>query len=508
MSALTALTQETLIAIRKKLLSKEITAQEATQACLDRIAESDSAIHAFITVRDNLADDALADACALDAQGPDPSRPLWGVPISVKDVIMTKGTRTTAASRMLESFVPFYDAHVITLLKKAGAVILGKTNMDEFAMGSSTENSAFGPTKNPCDLERIPGGSSGGSAASVVACQAFASLGSDTGGSIRQPAALCGCFGLKPTYGRVSRYGLIAYGSSLDQIGPFGRSVEDVAVLCGVISGHDSRDSTSADRSYESPEDLVRASQEGSLKGRTLGIPQEFFGEGLDAGVAKVCQETMDRARSLGAKLVNVSLPHSTRHAIATYYILAMAEASSNLSRFDGVRYGYRTKNIHNLDELYTLSRSQGFGHEVQRRILLGTYVLSAGYYDAYYRKAAQVRRLIRQDYLDALAQCDAILAPVSPVPAWKLGTIVDDPLQMYLMDIYTVSLNLAGLPGLAFPAGECAATDAVATPATGLATPADGLSGRTLPVGMQLLGRAFDERTLLAICGALVREK
>lgn len=481
-------TELTLLEIRKALLSKSISAEEVTKECLRRICATEPNVNAFITVRDgsNCFGNALDDAKALDAMGPDPSRPLWGIPISIKDAIITKGIRTTAGSRILESFVPFYDSYVVELLKKAGAIILGKTNMDEFAMGSSTETSAFGPTRHPQDKNRIPGGSSGGSAASVVAYEAYASLGSDTGGSIRQPAALCGCVGLKPTYGRVSRYGLIAYGSSLDQIGPFARTVEDVALMCGVLSGHDKKDATSAQREYESCEELVDAARNGTLKGKRLGIPREFLeNDGLDVGVAKVCQQTMDRAKSEGAELIDISLPHATRHAIATYYIVAMAEASSNLSRFDGIRYGYRAKEVHDLNDVYTLSRTEGFGNEVKRRILLGTYVLSAGYYDAYYRKAAQVRRLIRQDYLNALEQCDAILAPVSPVTAWKLGSIIDDPLKMYLMDIYTVSLNLAGLPGLAFHAG----------------------TANALPVGMQLLGRAFDEKTLLALAGAFNRK-
>ncbi len=486
--SLSELTGESLIGIRARLACREISAEEATRACLERIAATEPSINALITVRDSSgqAGDALAEARALDAVGPDPDKPLWGVPVTLKDAIITRGTRTTAGSRMLKSFVPFYDAHVVEQLKKAGAIILGKTNMDEFAMGSSTENSAFGPTRNPRDKSRIPGGSSGGSAASVAACQCFASLGSDTGGSIRQPAALCGCVGLKPTYGRISRYGLIAYGSSLDQIGPMTRTVEDAAFLCGVLSGHDRRDSTSAERSYggESPAELAALAGREDLKGIRLGVPAEFWGDGLDAGVGEVCRRMLDHARTLGAELVDVSLPHATRHAIAAYYIVAMAEASSNLSRYDGARYGYRAEGVRSLDELYTRSRTEGFGAEVQRRILLGTYVLSAGYYDAYYRRAAQVRRLIRQDYLHALEQCDAIIAPVSPVPAWKLGAIIDDPLQMYLMDIYTVSLNLAGLPGLAFPAGET-----------------DGL-----PVGIQLLGRAFDEGTLLGLGAALAR--
>ena len=443
------LTQCSLAEIRARLAAREVGAEAVTQACLDRIAATEPTIHALLTVREQ----ALEEARALDAQGPDAAKPLWGVPVTVKDAIVTKGTRTTAGSRILGDFNPFYDAFVVERLKEAGAIILGKNNMDEFAMGSSTENSAFGPTHNPRDPERVPGG------------------------SIRQPAALCGCVGLKPTYGRVSRYGVIAYGSSLDQVGPLTRTVEDAALMLSVIAGHDKRDSTSAPR----PVDDYALSRT-DLKGVRLGVPREFMAEGLDGPVAAACRNALDRARDLGATLVDVSLPHATRHAIGAYYIVAMAEASSNLSRFDGVRYGHRAADPKDLADLYCRSRSEGFGQEVQRRILLGTYVLSAGYYDAYYKKAAQVRRLIRQDYLTALGACDALFAPVSPVTAWKLGSIIDDPLKMYLMDIYTVSLNLAGLPGLAFPVGD-----------------AEGL-----PVGMQLIGKDFDEATILGIGNVL----
>ena len=464
------LVRASLAQIRKQLATREVSAEEVTRSCLERIAETEPSVHALISV----CEQAVEEARLLDGQGPDASKPLWGVPVTVKDVIATKGTRTTAGSKILGNFVPFYDAFVVQRLKEAGAIILGKNNMDEFAMGSSTENSAFGPTANPWDISRIPGGSSGGSAASVAACQCYASLGTDTGGSIRQPAALCGCVGLKPTYGRVSRYGVIAYGSSLDQVGPFARTVEDAALMLSVIAGHDRRDSTSSPHPVEDYTVFTRE----DLKGVRLGIPKEFMAEGLDGSVAEVCKAALARAESLGATLVEVSLPHATRHAIAAYYIVAMAEASSNLSRFDGVRYGYRTESPVSLDELYTRSRTEGFGTEVQRRILLGTYVLSAGYYDAYYRKAAQVRRIVREDYLAALDTCDALFCPVSPVTAWKLGSIIDDPLKMYLMDIYTVSLNLSGLPGLSFPVGL-----------------ADGL-----PVGMQLVGRAFDEAGILSL--------
>lgn len=466
----------TLAEARAALAAGEVTAEAMTAACLARMDATEPRLGALLARRDA---EALAEARALDRQraeqGVPPDKPLWGVPLTVKDSLTLKGTPTTAGSRILEHFTPPYDAFAVSRLKEAGAVILAKTNMDEFAMGSTTEHSAFHPTRNPWDRSRVPGGSSGGSAASVAACQCFASLGSDTGGSIRQPAALCGCVGLKPTYGRVSRYGLLAYGSSLDQVGPLARTVKDAALVLQVIAGHDPRDATSAARPVPDYTAALRGG--GDLAGVRLGLPREFYeSDALDSGVRAACRKAMDNARALGAELVDVSLPH-TRYAVAAYYILATAEAGSNLARYDGVRYGHRAADVKNLDDLYTRSRTEGFGEEVQRRILLGAFVLSAGYYDAYYRKAAQVRRLIRQDYDEALTRCDALLAPVSPVPAWPLGS-VNDPLQMYLMDIFTLSLNLAGLPGLTVPVGF-----------------ADGL-----PVGMQLMGRAFDEETLLRI--------
>ena len=466
-----------LTALADALQKKEIGAEEATRACLDRIAATEERVGALLHVD---AEGALARARQLDAQGPDASQPLWGVPVTVKDALSTTGMPTTAASRILEGFMPIYDAFVVERLKEAGAVLLGKNNMDEFAMGSGTDNSAWQKTGNPWDPSRIPGGSSGGSAASVAAGQCFASLGSDTGGSIRQPAAMCGCTGLKPTYGRVSRYGLIAYASSLDQVGPLARSVEDCARVLGVIAGHDGRDNTCDPRPAE---DYAAGLTGDGLKGRTLGLPAEFYGEGLSREVRDVCEAAIDAARSAGARIVEVRLPH-TDAAIATYYILAMAEASSNLARFDGVRYGRRAADVRDLADLYVRSRSEGFGQEVKRRILLGTYVLSSGYYDAYYRKAAQVRRLIRDEYNAALEQCDALLTPVSPVTAWELGSRNADPLQCYLMDAYTLSLNLAGLPGLTLPAGL-------------------GADSR-MPVGMQLIGKAFDEAPLLRMGYAL----
>lgn len=470
------LTHLTLREARDALARGEVTAEAMTSACLARMDATEPRIAALLARRDA---EALDEARALDREraerGLPGDKPLWGVPVTVKDALTLRGTPTTAGSRILEGFLPCYDAFAVARLREAGAVILGKANMDEFAMGSTTEHSAFHPTRNPWDRARVPGGSSGGSAAGVAACQCFASLGSDTGGSIRQPAALCGCVGLKPTYGRVSRYGLLAYGSSLDQVGPLTRSVEDAALVLQVIAGHDERDATSSPAPV--PDYTAALAGEGDLDGVRLGLPREFFeNDALDPGVRAACHKALDHARALGAELVDVSLPH-TRYAVAAYYILATAEAGSNLARYDGVRYGHRARDARDLDEMYTRSRTEGFGEEVQRRILLGAFVLSAGYYDAYYRKAAQVRRLIRQDYDQALTRCDALLAPVSPVPAWPLGGVTD-PLQMYLMDIFTLSLNLAGLPGLALPVGF-----------------ADGL-----PVGMQLLGRAFDEAGLLRI--------
>ncbi len=456
----------------KALKNKEISATELTAASLARIDATEDALGAFLSV---YPEDALKRAAELDAQGFDPSKPLWGIPISVKDALATKNMTTSAASKIIENFIPPYSAYVVEQLEAAGAIILGKNNMDEFAMGSTCENSAYKSTQNPWNLKCVPGGSSGGSAAAVAACQSFASLGSDTGGSIRQPASLCGLVGLKPTYGRVSRYGLLAYASSLDQVGPFARTVEDCALMLSVIAGHDERDSTSSPRANEIFHDASNWKKD--LKGVTLGLPKEFFeNQSMNPEVAKVCQNTIDEAQKLGATIKSVSMPHLP-YSIAAYYIIASAEASSNLARYDGVRYGHRSAQPKNLEELYNSSRTEGFGEEVQRRILLGTYVLSAGYYDAYYRKAAQVRRLIREDYENALKECDALIAPVSPIVAWNKGSVTD-PLQMYQMDIFTLSLNLAGLPGLAIPVGMA----------------------ENMPVGMQILGSAFEESKILSI--------
>ena len=468
------LTRLTLTQLRDELAAGRTTCAAAVEACLARIAATEPRLSALLTVP---AAEARASAQALDAAGPDPGKPLWGVPLAVKDVICTKGLRTTCGSRILENFVPPYDAFVIRKLREAGAIILAKANMDEFAMGSSTENSAFGPTRNPWDVERVPGGSSGGSAAAVAARQAFGALGTDTGGSIRQPASFCGCVGLKPTYGRVSRFGCVAYGSSLDQIGPLARTVPDCAALLAAIAGHDPADSTSAVRPVPDYQAAIQGRTD--LKGLRIGLPAEYWGQGLDPEVEAACRGAIAAAEKLGATAVPVDLPH-TRYAVATYYIVAMAEASSNLARFDGVRYGLRDMDAQELIEMYVASRSAGFGDEVKRRIMLGTYVLSAGYYDAYYRKAAQVRRLIRQDFLKAFESCDVIAGPASPVPAWKLGSLTADPLQMYLMDIFTISLNLAGLPGLCLPAGLG--------------------KDSGLPVGLQLFGPAFGEDLLLSV--------
>lgn len=463
--------------VAQALQNRKLSAVEVTEACLRRIEGTEPHVAALVAVD---GENALTTAAALDRQGPDSTRPLWGVPVTVKDALCTRGLATCAASRILEGYVPSYDAFAVQKLREAGAVLLGKANMDEFAMGSTTENSAVKTTRNPRDTRKVPGGSSGGSAASVTARQCFASLGTDTGGSIRQPASFCGCVGLKPTYGRVSRYGVIAYGSSLDQVGPLTRSVEDCARVLNVIAGHDPRDSTSDPRPAE---DYAAQLAKKSLQGVRLGLPREFYGEGLSDEVRAACNNAVDVARDLGATLVEVDLPH-TRAAIATYYIIAMAEASSNLARYDGVRYGRRAARVADLEDLYVRSRTEGLGPEVKRRIMLGAYVLSSGYYDAYYRKAAQVRRIIRDECLAALAGCDALLAPVSPVTAWDAGSLGADPLQLYLMDAYTLSLNLAGLPGLSLPANPG--------------------SAEQMPVGVQLVGRPFAEADLLCFGHAL----
>ncbi len=463
-----------------KAYSEGLQVSDVVNQCLANIEKTEKDISALLHVSSAYA---LEKAASFDKKGYDSSLPLYGVPVTIKDVICTKNIPTTAASKLLEGFTPPYSATVVEKLEKAGAIILGKNNMDEFAMGSSCENSAYFPTKNPHDITKVPGGSSGGSAASVAARQCFASLGTDTGGSVRQPANLCGCVGLKPTYGRVSRYGVIAYASSLDQVGPMANSVEDVASTLQVIAGHDPLDNTSSPQAVENY--LEAIAQRQSLKDVTIGIPLEFIkNENIDAEVLEACNKTIEKAKALGANIVEVSLPY-TKYSLSTYYIIATAEAGSNLARYDGVRFGKRAEEVKNLEELYVKSRTEGFGQEVQRRILLGAFVLSSGYYDAYYKKAAQVRRLIKDDYLNALKSCDVLLSPVSPIPAWDLNA-VHDPIQMYLMDIFTLSLNLAGLPGLAIPQGK---------------------TKKGLPLGVQLLGKPFDEANMLAY-GNLLAEK
>ena len=449
----------------------ETSSVALTEACLQAISAHDPNIRAFLSVN---ADTALAQAKAVDdkRKAGQPVGKLAGLPVAVKDNMCVTGTKTTCASRILENFVPPYDAGVIEKLKAADAVIIGKTNLDEFAMGSTTENSAFQVTRNPWNLEHIVGGSSGGSAAAVAARMVPLSLGSDTGGSIRQPAGFCGVVGMKPTYGRVSRYGLVAYASSLDQIGPFATDVASAALLLEVIAGHDGRDSTSVDRPVPEYSQTV----EQPLTGLRVGIAREHFVEGLDREVEAAIKQSLDVYRSLGAEVVELSLPHS-KYAIATYYLIAASEASSNLARFDGVHYGHRAAKFDNLIDMYSASRGEGFGAEVKRRIMLGTYALSAGYYDAYYLKALKVRRLIRQDFDAAFEHCDILASPIAPTPAPRLGELVNDPLAMYLSDIYTISANLAGLPGLSLPCG---------------------LSSTGLPIGLQLLVAPFEEEKLL----------
>lgn len=465
---MTALHQLTIHEAHQLLRSGEITSVELTQACLERIAAVDETVKAFVTVTPELALEQARQADTRREAGED--RPLLGVPMAVKDLINTKGVRTTAGSRILKNFVPPFNATVIDRLYEVGAVLLGKTNLDEFGMGSSTENSAFFPTRNPWDLERVPGGSSGGSAAAMAAGEAIFALGTDTGGSIRQPAALCGVVGLKPTYGRVSRYGLIAFASSLDQIGPITKDVRDAALVLNAIAGYDPLDSTSVD----TPVPDYTQALTGDVRGLRFGVPREYFIPGMDPGVEAAVRAAIDELAELGAEVVEVSLPH-TDYALPTYYLIAPAEASANLARYDGVKYGLSVPGEDMWDG-FRQTRGQGFGPEVKRRIMLGTYALSAGYYDQYYKKAQKVRTLIRQDFDRAFEQVDVIVAPTSPTPAFRLGEKVEDPLQMYLSDIFTLSLNLAGLCGVSVPCGF-----------------SDGL-----PVGLQFIGKAFDEMTVL----------
>jgi aspartyl-tRNA(Asn)/glutamyl-tRNA(Gln) amidotransferase subunit A len=467
----------TIDSTRTAIATKQITASELVEQFYGKIKAEDREVHAYLTLSE---DRALKQAKHIDdlvSKGA-PLPPLAGVPLGIKDVMVTNGIRTTAGSKTLGNFIPPYDCTAVARLEAAGAIVLGKMNCDEFAMGSSNENSAYGPVRNPRDTSRVPGGSSGGSAAAVAAGTAVATLGSDTGGSIRQPASFCGVVGLMPTYGRVSRYGLIAFASSLDHIGPLTKTVKDAAILLRVIAGRDPLDSTSADvpvPDYEA--DLAKP-----VAGLKIGVPKEYFSEGLDAEVRTAVEAGIAKLRSAGCEIIPISLEH-TAYAIPTYYVIATAEASANLARFDGVRYGYRAKGARTLAEMYRKSRDEGFGAEVKRRIMLGTYALSSGYYDAYYLKAQRVRTLLTRDFEQAFQKVDAIVTPTAPTPAFRLGEKSDDPLSMYLADIYTVTADLAGIPGISVPCGQTQ-------------------SG--LPIGLQVLGRHFDESTVLRVAAAI----
>jgi len=458
------------------LTKREVTSQELTRAVLERIESIDNRVRAYVTV---IADAAMADAAAADQRiASGNAGPITGIPWCVKDVLATKGVRTTCSSRMLENFIPPYDAHVVERLKAAGAIAVGKSNMDEFAMGSSNENSAFFPTHNPWDLDRVPGGSSGGSAAATAAGECIFALGSDTGGSIRQPAALCGVVGLKPTYGRVSRYGLIAFASSLDQIGPFTRSVEDAALVLNAIAGQDKRDSTSAP--LEVPD--FTAALTGDIKGLRLAVPKEYLSDDLDPQARDAFMASVKVLEDLGATVdFDLSLP-STPAALAVYYLIAPSEASANLARYDGVKYGFSPREGGTMWENMEQTRQFGFGDEVKRRIMIGTYALSAGYYDAYYLKAQQVRTLIRREFDAAFEKFDAIVTPVTPTAAFKIGEKANDPISMYLNDVFTLPVNIAGLPGMSVPGGFAA------------------VEGKQLPLGLQIMAKPFDEATLLRI--------
>ena len=471
------LTALTISRIQELLRSRRATAVEIARAHLARIEQKDKEVRAYLSV---CPERALAQAQRVDEKiaAGEPLAPLAGVPVAVKDVILTRGLRTTCASRILENFVAPYDATAVQRLEAAGAVVLGKTNCDEFAMGSSTENSGFHPTHNPHDLDRVPGGSSGGSAAAVAAQLATVALGSDTGGSIRQPAAFCDIVGMMGTYGRVSRYGLVAFASSLDHIGPFGRSVRDVALVLETIAGHDTMDSTSAPVLVGNYDSALA----GDVRGTRVGVPDEYL-KGLSPDIGDNIQKGIDLFSRLGCSIVPISLPH-TDYAIGCYYIICTAEASSNLARYDGVRYGFRAPQHEDLQDMYRKTRDRGFGTEVKRRIMLGTYALSSGYYDAYYLKAQKVRTLITRDFVEAFDEVDVIVTPTSPIPPFKLGERVDDPLQMYLADIYTVTASLAGIPGISVPCGKTS-------------------SEPHLPVGMQILAKHFDESRLLQVAHA-----
>lgn len=459
--------------LHRLLVEREVTSREATESLFRRIREVEGKVKAYLHLTE---EEAFAQAEKVDRKiiKGEPVGDLAGIPIGLKDILCTKGVKTTCGSKILENYVPFYDATVVKKLREAEAVFLGKLNMDEFAMGSSTENSGFQITHNPWNLNRVPGGSSGGSAAAVSADECIAALGTDTGGSIRQPASCCGVVGLKPTYGRVSRYGLVAFASSLDQIGPITKDVEDCAILLNVISGYDPFDSTSVNIEVPNYKSFLL----NDVRGIRIGIPDEYFIEGLHPDVERSVKEAIGLFAKLGAETKQVSLPH-TEYAVAIYYIIATAEASSNLARYDGVKYGFRSDRYRDLMEMYTQTRARGFGKEVKRRIILGTYVLSAGYYDAYYRKASQVRTLMRRDFEEAFKEVDVIVAPTSPTPAFEIGEKIEDPLQMYLSDIHTIPVNLAGIPAISIPCG---------------------FSHENLPIGLQIMGRPFEEGMLLRV--------
>ena len=467
----------TIDSTRIAIQQRETTATRLAEAFYKKIEAEDGDVHAYLTLS---RERAMAQAQKIDAMADrgDDLPPLAGVPVAVKDVISTKGIRTTAGSKILENFIAPYDATAVQKLEAAGAVILGKTNCDEFAMGSSNENSAYGPVRNPRDKSRVPGGSSGGSAAVIAANTAVTSLGSDTGGSIRQPASFCGVVGLMPTYGRVSRYGLIAFASSLDHIGPFAKDVKDAAIMLEVIAGRDPMDSTSAEVPVPKYSDEVGQ----PVRGMKIGVAKEYFGEGLDPEVKASVENSIQNLAKAGAEIVEVSLPH-TKYAIPAYYLVATAEASSNLARYDGVRYSHRSREARTLSDMYRKSRDEGFGAEVKRRIILGTYALSAGYYDAYYLKAQKVRTLLAQDFDDAFTKVDAIITPTTPTPAFKLGEKADDPLAMYLADIYTVTADLVGIPGISVPCGQ---------------------SKEGLPIGLQVFARHFQEGTMIRVAHAV----
>ncbi len=462
---------KSLAELAKDLQAREYSSEELTSNLLDRLEAKDKDLNAFVTITREQAIEQARAADAKIANGG--AGPLTGVPIAQKDIFCTKGVKTSCGSKMLDNFISPYDAHVVENCNDAGLVMLGKTNMDEFAMGSSNETSYYGTVKNPWNVDCVPGGSSGGSAAAVAARLVPAATGTDTGGSIRQPASLCGITGIKPTYGRVSRYGMIAFASSLDQGGVFTQNAEDAALMMAVMAGFDQRDSTSLERDVPD----YTATLNDSIKGLKIGLPKEYFSEGLEAETGAVVQAAIKEYEKLGAEIVEISLPNSAL-AIPTYYVIAPAECSSNLSRFDGVRYGYRSDNAHDLQDLYINSRSEGFGAEVKRRIMIGTYALSAGYYDAYYLKAQKIRQLISDDFTQAFKQVDVIMGPTAPSPAFKIGEKTDDPVAMYLSDLYTGAVNLAGLPGMSIPAGFA----------------------NDLPVGLQLIGNYFDEARLLNI--------